>query len=150
MTVERDDLGRVASLEPFEAPVDALPARRDQIDEEREVVETGVSLRDQLLLQSLESTDRVVEETLDLGQVPCHGEHLAAEPLLNRLADAIGQRGFEREGRGAERLDLLAGAAQRGLEPALLVATLAGRCDPLLCSFQCLFIHERKATLAVG
>ncbi len=108
MTVERDDLGRVAPLEPLEAPVDALPARRDQVDEEREVVEAGVPLGDQLLLESLEPTDRVVEQALDLGQVPRYGEHLTTETLLNRLAYPIGKGGFERERRGTERLDLLA------------------------------------------
>ena len=150
MVVQGDDLGGLAPFEPIESPVDALPAGRDQIDEQGEIVEPCVALGNQVLLESLEATDRVVEETLDLAEIPRDRKHLAAEAFLDRLTHAVRQCALERLGGGAERLDLLARAAQSRLEPTLFVPTLAGRCDALLRSFQCLFIHAPKATLAVG
>ncbi len=57
---------------------------------------------------------------------------------------------LECERRGTERLDLLSGATQRSFESLVFVAAFACLCDPLLGPFQCLFVHERKATLAIG
>ena len=130
----------------------STPCQPDEIevDEERQVVEARVPLGDQLLLEPLEPPDRVVEQPLDLAEVPRHGKHLAAQALLHRLADPLRQRRLERERRGAERLDLLARAPERRLEPPFLVPALACLRDALLRPFQCLFIHGRKATLAVG
>ena len=104
----------------------------------------------QLLFEPFEPADHVVEQPLDLAEVAGDGEHLAAHAVLHRLADPLRHRRLERECRGAERLDFLAGAPQRYLEPTFLVATRPRLRDALLCPFQCLFIHERKATLAIG
>ncbi len=79
-----------------------------------------------------------------------YGKHLAPQALLHRLADPLRHRRLERERRGAERLDLLAGAPKRRLEPPFLVPARACFRDALLCPFQCLFVHGCKATLAVG
>ena len=43
--VQRQDLGGRAALDPLEPPVDALPARRDQIDEQGQVVQACVCAR---------------------------------------------------------------------------------------------------------
>ncbi len=150
VTVDRDDLGGIAPLELAQPAVDALPTRRDQVDEKGKIVETGVSLGNLLLLEPLEARDGAVHQPLDLAEVAGHREHLTAQSLLNSVADTVRERRLEGERGGAERLDLLARAAQGRLEPSFLVPALSGGSDPLLCSFQCLFIHAHKATLAIG
>ena len=92
----------------------------------------------------------MVQEALDLAEVACHRHDLATEALLHRLADLRRQRRLERQRGHSERLDLLPRAPQRGLEPTFLVPALARFGDPPLCPFQCLFIHARKATVAIG
>src|SRR5207253_9486091 len=54
-----------AALEAREAVVDALPARADEIDEERQVVDAAVAFREQVALEPFEATDRLTHEPAD-------------------------------------------------------------------------------------
>ena len=56
-------------LEPREPVVDTFPARRDQLDHEREIVDARVPLCEQVALEPLEPSDRLVQEASDLGQL---------------------------------------------------------------------------------
>src|SRR4029077_9069860 len=67
--VQRHDLGGLAELDPLEAAIDALPPGRDEVDEQREVVEARVAFRDELLLEALEPADRVGRPAFDLADV---------------------------------------------------------------------------------
>ena len=55
-------------LDPRETAVHRAPALGEQFDEERQVVDASVALRVERRFDSLEATDRVVVQPLDLGQ----------------------------------------------------------------------------------
>ncbi len=65
---DESDVGLVA-LEPFEPRIDSFPARAHEVDEQREIIDARVPLREQRTLEALESTDRLVEEPTNLGYV---------------------------------------------------------------------------------
>ena len=85
--VQREALEDVASrlrlLEPLEPRVDAAPARADEVDEEREVVDACVPLGEEVALEALEPADRLVQEPADLGDVSRDGEHLGAKAVAD-------------------------------------------------------------------
>ena len=70
-------------LDPLEPGVDALPARRDELDEEREVVDARMALREQVVLEPLEASDRLVQQASDLGDVPRDRKHLDAQAVAD-------------------------------------------------------------------
>jgi len=54
-------LGIAGGLESREPGVDASPARADEVDEEREIVDASVAFCQKISLQSLEPSDCLVE-----------------------------------------------------------------------------------------
>jgi S-adenosylmethionine:tRNA ribosyltransferase-isomerase len=103
----------------FDAPeprVDSLPAGRDEIHEESEVVHASVALVQQIGLESGEPPQDLVHEAAHLSQVSCHGLRLAAD----RVLDAPGQGLLELRCGCRERLDLLTGLLQEGFERGAL------------------------------
>ena len=77
------------ALDLLQAGVDALPAGRDEVDEEREVVDTRVALGEQVALEPLEPADRLVQQAADLGDVTRDRQHLGAKPIVYRGADLL-------------------------------------------------------------
>ena len=57
-------------LEPGEPRVDALPAGRDQVDEQREVVDAGVPLGEHVALDPLEPAEHAFDQPAHLGDLP--------------------------------------------------------------------------------
>ena len=141
------DRGALDLLEPG---VDALPAGRDEVDEQREVVDTRVALGEQVALEPLEPADRLVQQAANLGDVTRDRKHLGPEAVVHGGADLLRQHAFEL-GRGlGERLDLRAGALERGLELGRRDAA-GRRCrDPRLRPLECTLVHGCESTLAVG
>ena len=137
-------------LEALEPAVYTSPARRHEIDEERQIVDAGVSLGEQVSLEPLEPAYRLIQETADLGNVPRDREHLDAEAISDGRADLFRQRALEFRGCLRERLDLNARARERRLE--LYRRHPSGRRvrDPRFRSLENLFVHGREATLRVG
>ena len=150
VAVKLHDVGDRAALDSLEPAVDALPARRDEVDEEREVVEAGVPLGDQLLLEPLEPADRVVQQPRISPRLRATGITSRRRPSCIASLTRSGKRRLEAARDRAERLDLLARAPQRSFEARLLLPALARLRDPPPGPFECLFIHGGKATLAVG
>src|SRR5262245_40177869 len=103
-----------------------------------------MALRDELLLEPLEPVVRLVGEPFDLRERPADGEHLAAHALADGLADAFRQLTLELGGGGRERLDLGAGAVERGFESRRLEPPLAGLRDARASPFQGLIVHGRQ------
>ena len=68
------------ALDLLEPGVDALPARRDEVDEQREVVDARVPLGEQVALEPLEPADRLVQQAADLGEVRATGSTSARRP----------------------------------------------------------------------
>ena len=89
---------------------------RDEVDEEREVVDACVPLGEQVALDPLEPADQLVHQAADLGEVAADRADLRAQPVLQRVADAARQRRLELGRGGGERLDLLARPLERRVE----------------------------------
>ena len=119
-----------------DAIVDALPPRSDEVDEEREVVDAGVALREDVALDALEAANHLVHQPSDLGEVARDREHLLAKAVLYRAADAIGEARLEL-GRGIRQsLDLLPRPLERRVHGCRLYPSrrrgfeaFAGPCD---------------------
>lgn len=128
-------------LEPLEAGVDALPARAHQVDQEREIVDTGVPLGEQLALESLEPSDRLVEEPPNLGEMSCRRQDLRAESVAYGAPDLGGNRGLEPGGGDGEGLDLAPRTLEHGFELGRVRTTRRGVGDSLLGAFECTAVH---------
>ena len=119
--------------------VDALPAGRDQVDQEREIVDTRVAVGQQIAVDPFELPDDAVHEPANLGEVARHGLCLVAD----RIADAARKRLFENESGGGERLHLLAGPGEERIERCALRALP----DPFLCALDDAVVHVRQGYL---
>ena len=75
-------------FDPAEPCVDVLPSRRDQIDEQREVVHTVVPLGVRLSLERLEAPDHLIRQPPDLRKLTSDRQHLLAEAVLDSGLDA--------------------------------------------------------------
>ena len=138
---------RSSALEPC---VDAPPAGAHEVDEEREIVDAGVTLGEELALEALEPPDRLVEQAADLGDVPGDRQDLGAEAVADGNADLSRDRGLELGGGGRERLDLRPRALERRFEQRGSGAAGGRLGDSLLRPFQSQFVHGREATLSAG
>ena len=127
-----------------------MPAGRDEIDEDTEIVERALRSVEDLLLQPLEPAERLIHEAADLGEVAADRRHLAGEPLAHRGAHLLGQRLLEPRGRPRERFDLDPRALERRVETGRLDSPGARLADAAHCTFENCFIHGPKATLGVG
>ena len=131
-------------LDPLEPVADALPAGRDEVDEQGEVVEARMPLGEDVPLEPLEPANRLVQQAADLGEVAGDRQHLGAQAVVHRGADLLRQRSLELRCRLGERLDLRPRALQSRLD--------LGRCDPPRGRFrdpglgplECLFVHGRE------
>ncbi len=136
------DLSR--RLEPSEARVDATPPGTHQVDEESEVVHTGMALREKVSLDALESPDGLVEEATYLGDVSRDGEHLGAEAVPNGGAHVSRNRRFQLRGCRGERLDLVSRAFERRLDRRGRRPTRCRIGNPLLRPLERVQVHGRR------
>jgi S-adenosylmethionine:tRNA ribosyltransferase-isomerase len=144
---DRDHLSRARGLAAFEAlqaGIHASPSRADQIDEEREVVHAGVSLREQLALEPLETPYRLVEQASDLCDVTSDRKDFGAKTVADGDADLCRNRRLQLGGRRGQRLDLGPRTFECGLEPGGLRPAGRGLGDSLLGPFQSEFVHGRR------
>ena len=131
-------------FESLESRIDAPPARAHEVDEEREVVDAGVALGEELSLEAFEPPDRLVQQAAYLGDVTGDGQHLGPQAVANGGRHLCGDRGLEPSGGCRERLDLGARALERGFEHGGLGASGSGVRDALLCSLESDLIHGRR------
>ena len=103
-------------LDTCEPLIDAPPSRRDEIDEECQVVHARMPLGEQVAFDTLESAKQLVHEPAHLGQVTCDRQDLGSEAVLDGIADACGQRRLELGRSGRECLDLVARALEGGVD----------------------------------
>jgi hypothetical protein len=122
-------------LDPLQAVVDSAPARGDQIDQQREVIEASMPIGQQLSLDTLEPLDRLRAQAARLGELPRDRDRLGPDSLADGGADPLWQVRFEL-GRGErERLDLgtrpfegdLRGS---GIEPLVVGLRESAHCPP--------------------
>jgi hypothetical protein len=107
---ETVDLGASAGVElalhSREADVDAAPARCDQVDEQREVVDARVPFRQEVGLETLETANRLSGEPAYLGQLLRNGSRLRLHAVANRFPDLSREGRLELSGALGELLDL--------------------------------------------
>ena len=111
-----------------DAIVDALPAGRDEVDKEREVVDAGMPLGDDVSFDALEAAYDLVHEAAHLGEMPGAGAEVVADSFLDR----VGEPGFELGRCRGERFDRGARPFERRVERCgvgSLVEALLGACD---------------------
>ena len=129
-------------LEPRESLVDAGPAGRDELHEERQVVDASVALGEQVALETLQPADHLVQEAPDLRDVAADREHLGAHAVLYRVADASRQRCLELGRRLREAFELLARAVERRLQIGRTRAARGPLGDALSRAFESEFVHR--------
>jgi len=144
---DRHVLGHVDdgnALEASEPGVDTAPARAHEVDEECEVIDARVAFREEVALDSLEASDRLIQQTADLGDVACHRENLGAKAVSHCHADLRRNGRFELRCGGRECLDLVTRALERGLDRAGRGTTCRRVRDPLLRTFEREGVHRRR------
>jgi S-adenosylmethionine:tRNA ribosyltransferase-isomerase len=128
--------------------VDALPAGRDEVDDEGEVVDACMPLGKRIALDSLEPPNRLVHEPAHLGELPRDRPRLRGDAVANRGADSLGQPGFELRGRLREGLEPLPCPLEGRLERGRLHPALGRSRDSRLGSFDRMLIHGGPEYLA--
>ncbi len=149
MLVEAVDDRAVASqslLELGEPLLDAPPTRRDEVDEQGEIVHSGVTLGEDVSLDALEAADGLVREATDFGEVACTRPEVLAEAVLDRL----GQTDLEAGGGRGERLDRVPCTLERRVERGGISAAGGRVLDPLLSAGYGLHVHESEDRTRVG
>ena len=76
-------------LDARDPRIDTFPAGRDQVDEQREVVDACVAIRERVRLERLEAPDHLVHQAPDLGEVPADRDDLLAQSLLDTVREAV-------------------------------------------------------------
>jgi S-adenosylmethionine:tRNA ribosyltransferase-isomerase len=140
---DEGDVGLVA-LEPLQASVDSLPAGADEVDEQREIVDAGMALDEDVALQPLEPPDGLVQQATDLGDVPRDRENLRTQPVANRHAYVLGDRRLELGGSGGQVFDLSAGALERGFDLRRLGAARCRVGDSLFGPLERKGVHQAR------
>jgi hypothetical protein len=109
------------ALEAVESTLDTAPARCDQLDEEREILDAGGALRAEIALQVLKASDRLGRKPAHLGDVAGYREDFVAEGVFDRAADTLRHGRLELGCRGGEGLEGLARALERAVDGSLVV-----------------------------
>ncbi len=145
---ETVDLGSAVALElalhPGQALVDALPAGRDHVDKQREVVDSGVPLGQEVALEAFESANRLTRKASHLGELPSHRRGLGTHALPDGVLDASGKRRLDLRGELGQGLDLRPRPLQGGIDLAGPGAAFRGGLEALLRAYECSFVHGRE------
>lgn len=132
------------ALDAGQALVDALPAGSDQVDQERQIVDACVPLGEQIAVEPLEPADEVRGQAAHLREVLRDRQHLLAQTVLERLADAFGQGCLERRGGLGQRLDLMASPLERCGHVRRLRSALGYLAQPLVRPLDRAWIHRSQ------
>jgi hypothetical protein len=128
-------------LQPGQALVDALPAGRDQVDEESEIVDTCVPLGQQIALEVLEPSNRLIGQPAHLGKLSCDRVCLGADAFADCVLDLAGKRGLDVRGELGERLDLSARPLEGGIDVGGRGATVGRLVQAFPCPCDRAFVH---------
>jgi hypothetical protein len=78
-------------LDPREPLVDGLPAGADEVHEQAEVVDAGVSLSGEVRLDALEPPQQLDRHPAYLRDLPAHRSRFAADTVANRVDNLRGE-----------------------------------------------------------
>jgi hypothetical protein len=139
------DLGAAVALElalhPGQALIDSVPARRDEVDEQREIVHAGMPLGEEVALEALEAPDCLPGEPPHLRELPRDRRRLGADALANRVLDPAGKRRLELRSELRECLDLRPSSFERCVDVTLGGAPVRRVVQPFSCACHRSFIH---------
>src|SRR5439155_22847507 len=119
-----------------------LPAGRDQVDEQREIVHTRVPLGEQVALEPLEAADDLVLEPAHLREVA----HARAEMLAQAVLDVHGKPRLQLGSRLRQRLQRLTGPLEGGVDGRRLDPAFGCLLEPFPRAFDG-FVHAATITL---
>lgn len=137
-------------LEPLEPAVHALPPRRDEVDEQGEIVDARMTLGEEIAFEPLQPAHGLIQQPPDLGDVPCHGQHLVAQTVADSRSDSLWQGTFELGCCLGKSLDLRSRPGERSLQLRWADSTRRRLRDPRLGPLERLVVHGRKVTLRIG
>ena len=138
------------ALQAVEPPLDPAPARGDEVDEKRQVLDAGAPFGVEVVLEALEAPDRLRRESANLGDVAADGENLGAQPVLHSGRQALGHARLELRGALRERLEALPGALERGLEGGPVGLPLARACEAPPGPLEGVVAHRADCSVGVG
>jgi S-adenosylmethionine:tRNA ribosyltransferase-isomerase len=126
--------------------LDAAPAGRDEIDEQREILHAGFALGEQVTLEPLEPSNRLSREAPHLRQMPGDGEDFFAQTLLESRIEPLRNARFELGSRDRKRFQPRTRALEKRFEGGIVRAPVAGVGEAHTCSFDGVAIHGRSLT----
>ena len=129
------------SCEPF---VDASPPGCEEVDQEPEVVDARMPLREHVALQTLEPTEQLVHQPPHLGELAADRTSLGGDTFLDGLADLRRQRRLELSRSRGEVFETLPCALQRGLDVGGVGASLSSLCETLPRALDRVLIHRTQ------
>jgi S-adenosylmethionine:tRNA ribosyltransferase-isomerase len=103
-----------------------------------------VPLGGEISLEPLQPPDRLVHQPVDLGEVPRDRQDLLAKAVLDGALDLDRERSFELRSGLRERLELRAGALERGLDAGGLRPAFGQRPQPLRRLLDCRRAHRAR------
>jgi hypothetical protein len=132
---------REALLDAVEAPLDALPARCDQLDEDRQVVEAGVPLGLELAGQALEPPDREAREPAYLRQLAAHRGRFGLNAFADGAADLLRERRLQLRSEHRNVFEAGAGAVERRIDLGVSVRAFLHGLEPRLGPLERRLLH---------
>ena len=131
-------------LELAEPLVDGVPAGRDEVDEQAEVVDARVALREDVSLEPLEPPEHLVHQAADLGELASERPRCGGDALLDRGADLLREPGLELGRGGREVLETLARACENRVDVGRLGPPIGGFCEALPSALDDVLIHRAQ------
>jgi hypothetical protein len=141
---DRACAGLQVLLESRESFVDALPTGGEEIDEQPEVVDARMSLREDVALQALESAEQLVHQPTHLGELTADGTSLGRDTFLDGFADLRRQRRLELSRSRGEVFETLPRALQGSLDVGGVGASLGSLCETLPRALDRVLIHRTQ------
>jgi hypothetical protein len=132
------------ALHPREALVDAVPARRDEVDEQGEIVHSRVAFGEEVVLQTLQAADRLSRETTHLCQLTADWSSLGTDTLADGILDPARQGRLKLGCELGEGLHLGARPLERRIHVTLCSAPFGGLLEPLPGPCHRCFVHGRE------
>ena len=131
-------------LEPCEPVVDALPTGGEEVDQQPEVVDARMPLREDVALEALEPAKQLVHQPTHLGELTADRASLGCDTFLDGLADFRRQRRLELSRSRGEVFEALPCALQGGVDVGGVRASLGSLCETLPRALDRVLIHRRQ------
>ena len=131
-------------LESRKPLVDASPTGGEKIDEQPEVVDARMPLREDVALQALEPAEQLVHQPTHLGELTADWASLGRDTFLDGLADLRRQRRLELARSRGEVFETLPSALQGGLDVGGVGASLGSLCETLPRALDRVLIHRTQ------